>query len=292
MPKTDYSVLVPGLTTPEGALDELRTMIRLWESPRACQYALERFSSIQPRLFPATPPDVYAYGLAVLPKVLRLCSPYLWSSELWRIGNISAASYPYEGQVWGPDLFDQPCMYWAMQRDVTLVNPELAQEGLTHMMSVMYAYSGRDACMTVFLTDDSSDIGMFLPLFQYIRMDDPITEEQAPAAGKLAFLQSTLISRSAAPAQRSARRRWEKALNIPSPDIRTVTLRRHRVLSERLGDNPVDWAYRWMVRGHWRRQAHGKGRQERRPIWIAPHVKGPEDKPLKPPSEIVFAVTR
>ena len=34
---------------------------------------------------------------------------------------------------------------------------------------------------------------------------------------------------------------------------------------------------RWMVRGHWRAQACGRGRAERRPTWIAPYWKGPAD---------------
>jgi len=36
---------------------------------------------------------------------------------------------------------------------------------------------------------------------------------------------------------------------------------------------------RWVVRGHWRNQACGKGRQERRPTWIEPYWKGPEGAP-------------
>jgi hypothetical protein len=42
----------------------------------------------------------------------------------------------------------------------------------------------------------------------------------------------------------------------------------------------VDWSHRWIVRPHWRQQACGPGRLERRSIWIQAHVKGPEDKPL------------
>lgn len=38
-------------------------------------------------------------------------------------------------------------------------------------------------------------------------------------------------------------------------------------------------AVRWLVRGHWRNQAHGPGLQERRKQWIEPHWKGPEDGP-------------
>lgn len=41
-----------------------------------------------------------------------------------------------------------------------------------------------------------------------------------------------------------------------------------------------EYTCRWMVRGHWRQQWY-PSRDLHRPIWINPHIKGPEDKPLK-----------
>ncbi|GAA2165004.1 hypothetical protein [Actinomadura napierensis] len=37
---------------------------------------------------------------------------------------------------------------------------------------------------------------------------------------------------------------------------------------------------RWMVKGHWRQQWY-PSRQVHRPIWINPHIKGPDGRPLK-----------
>ncbi|AGB27236.1 hypothetical protein Mycsm_07140 (plasmid) [Mycobacterium sp. JS623] len=37
---------------------------------------------------------------------------------------------------------------------------------------------------------------------------------------------------------------------------------------------------RWWVGGHWRQQPCGPEHSQRRPTWIAPYVKGPQDKPL------------
>jgi len=45
-------------------------------------------------------------------------------------------------------------------------------------------------------------------------------------------------------------------------------------------ERPTNWSHRWIVGGHWRNQPHGPGGTLRRPTWIAPHVKGPGDKPL------------
>jgi hypothetical protein len=37
---------------------------------------------------------------------------------------------------------------------------------------------------------------------------------------------------------------------------------------------------KWWVDGHWRQQACGPNRALRKPIWISPYIKGPEDAPL------------
>jgi len=82
---------------------------------------------------------------------------------------------------------------------------------------------------------------------------------------------------------RSTRRRSQRA-GMPTTDVRLVDVRHRRIREPgSFGDqNPGrDWQSRWLVGGHWRQQACGPNRSERRPVWIAPHVKGPEDKPLK-----------
>ncbi len=65
------------------------------------------------------------------------------------------------------------------------------------------------------------------------------------------------------------------------PMVSVVTLRRpvtHRSDDEEEHD-PVDWSHRWLVGAHWRAQWY-PSEQRNRPIWIAPYIKGPEDKPL------------
>ncbi|OWM07725.1 hypothetical protein B7435_07290 [Mycolicibacterium peregrinum] len=41
-----------------------------------------------------------------------------------------------------------------------------------------------------------------------------------------------------------------------------------------------EFQQRWWVGPHWRQQPCGPGRTQRKPVFIAPYVKGPEDKPL------------
>jgi hypothetical protein len=80
---------------------------------------------------------------------------------------------------------------------------------------------------------------------------------------------------------RPGRRRAERArFELPEDGIRVVTLR--RLVSESVAEAvpiDVDWSHRWIVGGHWRQQWYPT-RDEHRPLWIAPYVKGPEEAPL------------
>lgn len=77
--------------------------------------------------------------------------------------------------------------------------------------------------------------------------------------------------------RKTARKQAER-LGI-EPRVTVVQLRRSNG-SRGQGESQVEWTRRWVVKGHWRWQAHGEGRKERKRIWIAPFIKGPEDAPL------------
>ncbi len=47
----------------------------------------------------------------------------------------------------------------------------------------------------------------------------------------------------------------------------------------RSGGTGTSLAYRTVVRGHWKRQAFGEGRSERKTMWIQPYVRGSEALP-------------
>lgn len=91
-------------------------------------------------------------------------------------------------------------------------------------------------------------------------------------------------------AERPARRRAEKA-KLPSA-VTVIRLRREvSTLDREPGESQIEWQHRWIVRGHWRWQACGVGRTERRRIWINPFIKGPEGAPIKQ-SEKVYSLDR
>lgn len=110
------------------------------------------------------------------------------------------------------------------------------------------------------------------------------------AAGLTFCHQRIFLDRKIIP-DRAARRR-AAAVGVPVPsDVRVITLRRP-VSKPAESSRDVDWQWRWIVNGHWRQQAMGPNRQDRETIWILPYMKGPGDKPLKPPAQTVFSVQR
>ena len=68
----------------------------------------------------------------------------------------------------------------------------------------------------------------------------------------------------------------------PTPRVTIIELRRPVRLPHDTPGRTSDrqFSRRWWVGGHWRQQACGPNHSERRPKWIAPYIKGPQDKPL------------
>lgn len=106
------------------------------------------------------------------------------------------------------------------------------------------------------------------------------------------FVQQRLLTMPSVRADRPARRRLEHAGWTAEPVIRVILLRRRETNGQHVTE-PTDheWSCQWLVRGHWRQQFY-PSKHLNQPIWITPYVKGPEDKPLKPPRATVFAVVR
>ena len=70
--------------------------------------------------------------------------------------------------------------------------------------------------------------------------------------------------------------------------VKVIRLRHVTHKSPSGESQPVDWSHRWVVNGHWRMQPTKTGVKR---IWIMPHVKGPDDKPLVL-KETVFVLDR
>lgn len=117
-------------------------------------------------------------------------------------------------------------------------------------------------------------------------------EQVRYVAACTAFMNQRILVRQSERPVRATRRRLERERWEHKPTIEVVKLRRAKQDGrEREHGEPVEWSCRWIVSGHWRQQFY-PSTGENRPIFILPHVKGPENAPLKPKAERVFAVAR
>jgi hypothetical protein len=108
----------------------------------------------------------------------------------------------------------------------------------------------------------------------------------------LLWIEQKIVVESIERANRSLRRRLEReSVDVLSDQIKVIRLRRPEHEGECDQRGLVEWSCQWVVRGHWRQQFY-PSTGERRPLFILPYVKGPDDKPLKAPSATVFSVSR
>lgn len=109
----------------------------------------------------------------------------------------------------------------------------------------------------------------------------------------LAFLQQRLASVVARTPDRGTRRRLQREGWEHVPDVQIVELRHKERVNKDISGDPreIKWSCQWLVREHWRRQWY-PSQSQYRPRLVSPHIKGPEDKPLKMPRATVFQVKR
>ena len=87
---------------------------------------------------------------------------------------------------------------------------------------------------------------------------------------------------------RAVRKRMRRANQEPK-SVRVIELRRPQRSGPAVPGSR-EYHHAWVVRGHWRQQWFPK-REVHRPVWIAPHIKGPEGAPLIG-GEKVYALKR
>ncbi|GAA4846290.1 hypothetical protein [Kitasatospora terrestris] len=91
------------------------------------------------------------------------------------------------------------------------------------------------------------------------------------------LMQQPLAADQVVEPRRSTQKRLRRAGYDPGP-VRVIELRRPQGAPGEASEGR-DWQHQWIVRGHWRQQWY-PSRQVHRPVWIAPHVKGPEGAPM------------
>lgn len=106
------------------------------------------------------------------------------------------------------------------------------------------------------------------------------------------FVQQRILISSHTRAERHSRKRLERLGWDQNPVVRVIELRKKQArISHAVEPVEAEWSCQWIVRGHWRQQYY-PSKNLNQPVWITPYVKGPENKPLRPPRATVFAVVR
>lgn len=120
--------------------------------------------------------------------------------------------------------------------------------------------------------------------------DDPDELEPMLRIIRAAWLlmQQPLAISSETHPDRAAQKRLRRAGHEPKP-VRVIELRRPKT-GGGTGESDREYHHQWIVKGHWRQHWYPK-RQVHRPVWIAPHIKGPEGAPLIG-GEKVYALKR
>lgn len=97
----------------------------------------------------------------------------------------------------------------------------------------------------------------------------------------------TVAERVSIDPRTGGRARSEMTSPVDPPEVTRVELRplRHVHTADQAPPGQASttrtYSHRWIVRGHWAQQPHGKNRALRKLIWRESYIKGPETAPLK-----------
>lgn len=186
-----------------------------------------------------------------------------------------AEAVPVDGLMWHPTDLGV--------RIGILVRAERIPEELRHPGAALVNFAAADLPLPADFTDGAS----FL--------DGAAAAPAERDVGVVAFLAAAwhlmampAVARARDVQPRTGESRAADTVTVPAGQVRIVDARPMRSVPtdpDESGDEQGDgrhYSSRWVVRGHWRQQAHGPGRAQRRTQWIESYIKGPEDAPLAP----------
>ena len=230
-----------------------------------------------------------AFGMSL---TMAGAMPYLWSDAMER----TADSAPLPTHVVSRELLPMPVMFWS--REVAYGTAEWE----TNWLMLMHAGEQVRIVGDVVNLETREMViqiggipyGWTWPDQFQAALGDAEIEGIGRILRRCAFLNSPYVGTDKFPIPRP-RRREMRRLGIDEREIEeqisVVTLRR---AVTHTGSSPTDehggitWRHHWWVSGHYRAQWY-PGEQAHKVIWVAPHLKGPRDKPLL---EKVYAVVR
>lgn len=170
-----------------------------------------------------------------------------------------------------------------------------AQEGLdlSHMRIPLgpLVYDGES--IAAYGEREAGDVAFMSDAGQIVEVDDQTFIDKCSSLVVLKaislLMRQELAEANTVQPDRATRKRLRRQGADEDVRTRVIELRRPKT-AHGTGDSDREYHHQWIVRGHWRNHWHPK-RQVHRPVWIAPHIKGPEGAPLIG-GEKVYALKR
>lgn len=243
---------------------------------------------LQPVLVPPGVPEdmrsVLLGGLSVLAYKSKI---FFWMK---RVENAAHAMLVPD-HVFGAEGWPYSLMWWAFEDPPVIASSKRGGYNL-HVQAILLSQEEEQVAIHLVGVDSDSRVLIESPCLVYgdrLRRADQATVS-SEVLKMIAFLNSKYIDHSS---QRMCRTDRKLLIHADMPEeaeqeVHVVDLRAMvqvpHASDEESGER--DWAGRWWVRGHIRRQPTKDGDKL---IWVAPFIKGPEDKPF---IEKVYRVVR
>lgn len=209
------------------------------------------------------------------------------------ITDIRGATMLVHWAIWGPISTEgghpsTMLTYWNDSRDPDDIGDSLLPEGIAELLGY-WRWCGSD------LRIDGARLGpaeeqpsevVIKRLADEGQVAVPSTSSCRYMHALWLMLNQTITAVENEEPERQARRAAQR-MRIPA-QVSVVRLRRQEYAVRPEGESQVEWAHRWVVRGHWAWRKCGpdlagavpyEGGHRRR-LWVQPYVKGPEGKPL------------
>jgi hypothetical protein len=250
--------------------------------------------------------DVVEQGLAKATRVLRSPNVYYWSRDMLTLVEQAANSLPEQAGI-TPDMVPVRDVYMYFQEPVDIPSvPELDSYISGPVKAVGWvAIPDGMFVLLIRIAPNGPARGVLGGSYWWHWDNDPrvfainnradFNRFHQILVSMLLFMQQEILESPAKPVDRAARRRVTKVREYDGePCVRVVRLRKvkHTDGTETGEHEGREWHCQWIVSGHWRQQVCGTGRSLRRPTWIRPYIKGPDDQPLKPQAKRLVAVVR
>lgn len=227
--------------------------------------------------------------IATLAGVMILAEVYLWSKKIERI----AEEAPLPQHTVSREVLPFPLMFWSSE------DGRIAGKGKrNNWVAVLHA---TEACVVIGDIIEKQAIDkpeLILFTIGYGRLwprDYDNNEVVAFVLKRCAFLASPYVTTERRRLPHHVRRQLERDYGSKREalqnEMHVVALRRAQARKSPNGSSQahnIEWKHQWWVGAHYRAQWYAT-QQAHKVIWIAPHLKGPSDKPIL---EKMYAVVR